>query len=92
MALRYGLAGSLLTALLAMSANVDAAPRDRDNNPPGPVGGRGTNWENPPGWKGGPGASPDKRYYRHGGVRYTFAIRDGKIAVQSFAGKVVPKR
>ena len=37
--------------------------RDSDNNPPGPAGGRGTNWENPPGRKGGPGASPD-RYRR----------------------------
>ena len=36
--------------------------RDYDNNPPGPKGGRGTNWENPPGRKGGAGASPD----RHG--------------------------
>jgi len=35
-------------------------PIDRDNNPPGPAGGRGTNWENPPGPKGGPGASPNK--------------------------------
>lgn len=34
--------------------------RDRDDNPPGPRGGRGTNWENPPGWRGGPGASPDR--------------------------------
>jgi hypothetical protein len=33
---------------------------DRDGNPPGRVGGRGTNWENPPGWRGGPGASPDR--------------------------------
>ncbi|EME3308206.1 hypothetical protein D7U93_11515 [Stenotrophomonas maltophilia] len=33
---------------------------DIDNNPPGPAGGRGTNWENPPGWRGGPGASPDR--------------------------------
>lgn len=33
---------------------------DRDSNPPGPRGGRGTNWENPPGWRGGPGASPDR--------------------------------
>lgn len=33
---------------------------DRDGNPPGRAGGKGTNWENPPGWKGGPGASPDK--------------------------------
>jgi hypothetical protein len=38
---------------------------DRDNNPPGPTGGPGTNWENPPGPRGGPGASPDRRdYYR----------------------------
>jgi outer membrane murein-binding lipoprotein Lpp len=34
---------------------------DKDNNPPGPKGGPGTNWENPPGPKGGPGASPDRR-------------------------------
>lgn len=33
---------------------------DFDNNPPGPAGGRGTNWENPPGWRGGPSASPDR--------------------------------
>jgi hypothetical protein len=33
---------------------------DRDDNPPGRVGGRGTNWENPPGARGGPGASPDR--------------------------------
>jgi hypothetical protein len=33
---------------------------DLDNNPPGPRGGRGTNWENPPGPTGGPGASPDR--------------------------------
>ena len=34
---------------------------DKDNNPPGPVGGPGTNWENPPGPVGGPGTSPDRR-------------------------------
>jgi hypothetical protein len=34
---------------------------DRDNNPPGPKGGEGTNWENPAGPAGGPGASPDRR-------------------------------
>ena len=28
-------------------------------NPPGPAGGPGTNWENPPGPIGGPGAGPD---------------------------------
>ena len=32
--------------------------QDVDNNPPGMMGGPGTNWENPPGWRGGPGASP----------------------------------
>lgn len=33
---------------------------DRDDNPPGPLGGPGTNWENPPGWRGDPGTSPDR--------------------------------
>jgi hypothetical protein len=37
---------------------------DKDNNPPGPKGGAGTNWENPPGPVGGPGASPDRRSNR----------------------------
>ena len=40
----------------------DGSWRDRDDNPPGPAGGRGTNWENPPGPRGGPGASPDRPY------------------------------
>ena len=31
-----------------------------DNNPPGPMGGPGTNWENRPGPQGGPGASPNR--------------------------------
>ena len=51
-------------ALLALSAAGVAAAHDHrhdhDGNPPGPTGGRGSNWENPPGWKGGPGASPDR--------------------------------
>jgi hypothetical protein len=55
------------TALLVLAAAGTADARnghhDHDNNPPGPAGGRGTNWENPPGWKGGPGASPDR--YHH---------------------------
>ncbi len=38
------------------------AGRDRDNNPPGPVGGAGTNWENRPGPAGGPGAGADRRF------------------------------
>lgn len=38
---------------------------DRDDNPPGPRGGPGTNWENPPGPAGGPGASPNRRQWSH---------------------------
>lgn len=38
--------------------------RDCDNNPPGRLGGRGTNWENPPGPRGGWGTSPDRRWRR----------------------------
>ena len=38
-----------------------ALARDWDNNPPGPRGGPGTNWENPPGPVGGPGTSPNAR-------------------------------
>lgn len=37
---------------------------DRDNNPPGRIGGPGTNWENPPGPRGGRGTSPDRRWRR----------------------------
>lgn len=33
---------------------------DPDGNPPGAVGGPGTNWENPPGLAGGLGTSPDR--------------------------------
>ena len=40
------------------------AKRDQNNNPPGPRGGPGTNWENPPGRAGGPGASPDRQHDR----------------------------
>ena len=36
----------------------------RYNNPPGPVGGPGTNWANPPGPRGGPGVSPYPYPYR----------------------------
>ena len=36
--------------------------RDQDNNPPGPKGGEGSNWENRPGPQGGPGAGPDRRH------------------------------
>ena len=64
MNMRHLIASSLFLIALGVATTADAAQRrDRDNNPPGPAGGRGTNWENPPGWKGGPGASPD-RYRR----------------------------
>lgn len=46
-------------ACATMMAASPALAFDRDNNPPGPRGGPGTNWENPPGPRGGPGASPD---------------------------------
>lgn len=51
--------------------------QDRDNNPPGPRGGPGTNWENPPGPRGGPGASPNRRrVFVHGRPAY-FMPRPG---------------
>jgi hypothetical protein len=54
----------LLIAALALGGTLSCAYRvDRDNNPPGPVGGPGSNWENPPGPAGGPGTSPDRRRY-----------------------------
>ena len=60
----------LLIAVFALGSFVSCTnrervyTRDRDDNPPGPVGGPGTNWENPPGPAGGPGTSPDRRAYR----------------------------
>ena len=68
----HGWIAVLCLALLTLgSAVVGAQPspprsgdgqwRDRDDNPPGPQGGPGTNWENPPGPRGGPGTSPNRR-------------------------------
>ncbi|HPM43154.1 MAG TPA: hypothetical protein PLV52_04935 [Candidatus Omnitrophota bacterium] len=56
----------LVIAVFLCQINADAqigrrARADRDDNPPGPTGGPGTNWENPPGATGGPGSSPDAR-------------------------------
>jgi hypothetical protein len=48
-------------AVFALTAASSAYAIDRDNNPPGPRGGPGTNWENPPGPRGGPGTSPNRR-------------------------------
>jgi hypothetical protein len=58
------LAAVLAAGVLVVSACV------YDNNPPGPSGGRGTNWENPPGPAGGPGTSPDRYGYWHGHYYY----------------------
>ena len=66
----------LLTALLTLGVAGTSGARDRrhdhDNNPLGRAGGAGTNWENPPGWRGGPGASPDYRNWRYKGHSYRF--------------------
>ena len=53
---------SIITLCLGSHFSL-AQAKDRDHNPPGPAGGRGTNWENPPGPVGGPGASPDRRHW-----------------------------
>lgn len=54
---------SMLAVLVLGLAPADARPHRR-NNPPG-QGGPGTNWQNPPGPRGGPGASPYRlRRYR----------------------------
>jgi hypothetical protein len=57
MSILRAISGAVLVAALMVSA-AEARPH---NNPPGPVGGPGTNWRNPPGPAGGPGASP---FYR----------------------------
>ena len=52
--------GSAFSLMAAYPVGVSFT-QDFDNNPPGPRGGRGTNWENSPGPFGGPGASPNRR-------------------------------
>jgi len=49
-----GTASALLAGALSLA--LVACATDYDDNPPGPRGGPGTNWENPPGPVGGPGA------------------------------------
>ncbi|MGE0666973.1 MAG: hypothetical protein AB7O49_10495 [Sphingomonadales bacterium] len=61
--LAYGL---MVGTLASMALTFPASARDRDDNPPGPAGGPGTNWENPPGPRGGPGTSPDRVRRVHG--------------------------
>jgi len=69
--------------VLALSlATTTAHAGDRDDNPPGPKGGGGTNWENPPGPTGGPGASPDQRPLLHYHLLSAFdADNDGALSV-----------
>ena len=43
------LIAALLTLCVATNAGATDRHRDRDNNPPRPAGGHGTNWKNPPG-------------------------------------------
>ena len=71
------LALSFTLACAGLSFANTVLAHDRDHNPPGAAGGRGTNWENPPGWRGGPGASPDYRYYHRDGKRHKFVIVGG---------------
>jgi hypothetical protein len=72
------LAVAVATATLTVGAvATPVLAQHHYNNPPGPRGGPGTNWENPPGWRGGPGAWPDRRYYHDHGRRVTFAYRHG---------------
>jgi len=71
--------GMIAATLLALAATGTADARNgrHDNNPPGPAGGPGTNWENPPGWKGGPGTSPDRQWWVKNGRRYEFKQVNG---------------
>ena len=66
--MRHDAKKALLAVALAagMTFGTTAFAYDKDNNPPGPAGGKGTNWENPPGPAGGPGATPDrsKRHWK----------------------------
>ncbi len=63
---------ALMTGLVLGTATFALAAHDPDNNPPGPRGGAGTNWENPPGPRGGPGASPDAKPWRPWIIRKLF--------------------
>lgn len=58
-----------MTGVVLGTATLALAAPDRDNNPPGPRGGAGTNWENPPGPRGGPGASPNVKPWRPAAAR-----------------------
>jgi hypothetical protein len=51
----------LVLAMVCLASQASFAA-DKDNNPPGPKGGPGSNWENKPGPQGGPGASPNRHW------------------------------
>ena len=55
-----GLTALLVGTMVLVVSVADARVAVRRNKPPGPRGGRGTNWwlGNPPGPRGGPGAGP----------------------------------
>lgn len=65
---------TMLALALVLASSPLLAQVDRDGNPPGPAGGAGTNWENRPGAKDGPGTSPDREVRVHGkAVRFAAA-------------------
>jgi hypothetical protein len=67
-----------LSACCLLMLSMTACAIDRDDNPPGPRGGPGTNWENPPGRAGGPGASPDRITVRVRGTPVVLALHSGR--------------
>ena len=73
----------VLTLLLALSlATMTAYVRDGDNNPSGPKGGVGTNWENPPRSRESAGVSPYPRHLLHYHLLKAFdADNDGTLSV-----------
>lgn len=62
---KLGTLGALALMLAATPALAHRGSGPHHHNPPGPVGGPGTNWVNPPGPVGGPGASPHRRPWAH---------------------------
>ncbi len=84
------LASAWVAVMLVLASPALAA--DKDNNPPGSAGGKGTNWENPPGPEGGRGASPDKKHY--GLKKKADRNNDGVVdqAEQEMADKIKARR
>lgn len=92
MKMRRLAAMAMCAGLLAVSAGANAQRhRDHDGNPPGPAGGRGTNWENRPGPRGGPGASPDRPFVVRG-VTYRFTVASNGYYYHPSYGYWLPER